>query len=184
MNGVLMFSAYQYRPDTDWQLRKGKAKCWPLILLCACDGVGHSGWQTLSLECKWRVRVGRPHTLPPLWHAHNSHSFSSAALFLHQNCLCKNRQLLLRHNNVWHPRPPPFHPALPPSTSRQMCLSLHRRATPTLTFTLGEADENPSNTPSNCKLTNVNLSMHAWKKMSHLACECAYCNFGWGVITN
>lgn len=102
----------------------------------------HSGWQTLSLECM-KSGVGRPHTLLPLWHAHNSHSFSSPVIFLHQICLSKDHQPLLKHNNVW---PPPFSPA--PSTSRQMGLSLKHWATPMLTYTLGEAAESLRNTPS------------------------------------
>ncbi len=95
--------------------------------------------------------VGRHHTLLPLWHAHNSHSFSSPVIFLHQICLSKDHQPLLRHNNVWHPPPPPpppIHSPLPPPPSDKWVLSLEHWATPMLTYTLGEAAESLRNTPS------------------------------------
>ncbi len=105
----------------------------------------HSGWQMLSLECKWRVEWAG---LTPCCHFGMHTTATSPVIFLHQICLSKDHQPLLRHNNVWHPSTPPLPFSPSPSTSRQMGLSLKLRATPMLTYTLGEAAESLRNTPS------------------------------------
>lgn len=119
---------------------------WRVILLCP-HPCGHSGWQTLSLECKWRAEWAG---LTPCCHFGMHTTATPSPL----RCSFCTRSVSVKISSpCWGTTmsdtpdlPPLFSPA--PSTSRQMGLSLQHGATPMLTFTLGEAAESLRNTPS------------------------------------